>query len=97
MLSKAEVQFLKGEKQVSANYARVLRYRIRAKARTPRAVSDDPETWLAAHSLSFITENCNGFRSETSENEGIERGGFHTEMGLSLRPKWRIYNFHEVP
>jgi hypothetical protein len=80
MLSKAEVQFLKGEKQVSANYARVPRYRIRAKARTPRAVSDDPETWQAAHSLGLITEKrngitefCNGLRSGNSENEGIGR------------------------
>ena len=80
MLSKAEVQFLKGEKQVSANCARVLRCRIRAKARTPREVSDDPGTWLAAHSLGLITEKCNGITeicndigSDYSKIEGIGR------------------------
>jgi hypothetical protein len=90
MLSEAEVQFLKGEKRVCANYARVLRYRIRAKARTPRAVSDDPETWQAAHSLDLITEKrngiteiCNGLRSDDSENEGIGRARRDSNPRLS--------------
>jgi len=36
MLSKAEVQFLKGEKRVSGSYRRKIRERIRAKARSLR-------------------------------------------------------------
>jgi hypothetical protein len=55
MLSKVEVKFLKSPEKFGADYARVLRHRIKAKSAQLRS-----ELALLDMSGPSVTENCNG-------------------------------------
>lgn len=80
MLSKAEVQYLKGEKHVAPGYARVLRHRVRRKLEALETMLEEPEILRGIGTIgpvtgnrNAVTEFCYGLRSDNSENEGIGR------------------------
>ena len=93
MLSKIELQFLEAPERFDANYSRVLRHRLAAKAERLRRQL----ALLEANGLG-VTENRNGIRefrnlanSENSANlvafgeQAGARGGIRTHGGLRQR------------
>ena len=72
MLSKVEVEFLKSPENFSADYARVLRHRIRAKSAQLRS-----ELVLLNGSFG-VTENCNGvteFSNGQQDQQNLNQAG----------------------
>ena len=78
LLSKIELEFLKSPENFNADYARVLRHRIKTK----RAQMHDELTLLVGAHLG-ITENCNGFTefcNGQQNNQGLNHGAFKEIM-----------------
>jgi len=77
MLSRAEVLFLRGEKQVSRGYAYVLRHRIRAKAKAMQTILGDP---VIQQALNRLTGNCKNLTEtckmpENEDSKSLELAG----------------------
>jgi hypothetical protein len=82
MLSKIELEFLKSPENFSADYARVLRHRIKAKT-----VQMHDELSLLAGAGLNVTENCNGvtkFCNGQQNQQGLNQVDFGNR--LVLRP-----------
>ena len=58
MFSKTELDFLKGNLQVSETYARILHHRINKKVVSLREVI--PLLTERGYQIPYVTENCNG-------------------------------------
>ena len=74
MLSKMELEFLKTPENFSADYARVLRHRIKAKTTQLRS-----ELSLLDRSGPNVTENCNGvteFCNGQQNKQGLNQVAF---------------------
>lgn len=79
MFSKTELEFIKGELQVSNSYARVLRYRINKKVESLREVL--PHLIKNGYLIFCVTENSNDVTefSNNYPNQENPNSGFFSE------------------
>ena len=99
LLSRAEVGFLRGTKDVSANYERVLLHRIFRKLNNFRDIvlpilASNPKTsmWTAS-----ITENCNRITDFSNNSCQSEKLGNRFVLQNSDENKWGCPDLNRGP
>ena len=93
MLSKMELEFLKTPENFSADYARVLRHRIKAKTtqlRSDLALLDG--SLGVTENCNGVTEFCSGQRIQKASEQADFKIGRWAEPDLNRRPLARKAN-----